>query len=661
MPPPPAASPPSPAPRPPTSPRAAGTPPAPRTPQAPPAPRTPQAPPAPGTQQAPPPVASRPSRVPGPPHQQPRTPVEATPPQRADPPPLTAAAALPPARPPHGPVPARTTPADHDRTRQVAPATAVVPPRPDAEPDDVGDESTATPQAVAGDGLSRLALSKKRKKRKLRLFARVSVALVSVLALVGTGSVWSYLRATEAGFSQIAALDTESADIVDPIGQTGDETYLIVGTDTRAGASGQVGAGSVEDAEGSRADVAILVNIPADRSRVVAVSFPRDLDVERPVCLAWDSSTGEYSSEIHPAADGDKLNAVYALGGPKCLVKTIQKISGLKIGHFIGIDFAGFESMVDEVGGVEVCTPTPLVDGELGTIIDTAGTHLLDGRQALDYVRARKVESEINSDYSRINRQQKFLSSLLRSALSNKVLLDPGKLNGLIGAFTRATFVENVNADSLVKLGRSLQNVDAGAVTFLTTPTAGTTEWGNEIPRLDDIEAIFTAIIDDQPLPGEKRDPVAEADPDAPPEMAPSLSAVDPSWVSVQVSNASDVSGLAASTADELAMYGFPIYSTGNYTGTSTHTVVRFAPGMEAEAMTVASAFPGAVLQRASDSSIGNVVEVVLGYGYDGVVVSPTPPGSPLVPVAIEEADAEGAVQLPADLTVTNAAADPCS
>jgi LCP family protein required for cell wall assembly len=576
--------------------------------------------------------------------------------------------AQPPAVPPRDRVPTRATPADNALTRSVAPAPAASPPPPDTGPDDLDDdvasESTATPQAVGSNGLSRLSLSKKRKQKKLRLAARVTVSLVSVLALLGTGSVWSYLRATEAGFSQIAALDTESEDIVDPIGQTGDETYLIVGTDSRAGASGEVGAGGIEDAEGSRADVAILVNIPADRSRVVAVSFPRDLDVERPVCLAWDSATGDYSSEVYPAADGDKLNAVYALGGPKCLVKTIQKMSGLKIGHFVGIDFAGFESMVDEVGGVQVCTPTPLVDGELGTIIDTAGTHLLDGRRALDYVRARKVESEINSDYSRINRQQKFLSSLLRSALSNKVLLDPGKLNGLISAFTRATFVENVNADSLVKLGRSLQNVDAGAVTFLTVPTAGTTDWGNEIPRLDDIEAIFTAIIDDQPLPGEKRDaPPAEAAAAAaePPVMAPSLSAVDPSWVPVQVSNASDTSGLAAGVADELAAYGFSIYDTGNYTGTSTHTVVRFAPGMEAEAMTVASAFPGTVLQRAADSALGNVVEVVLGADYNGVVASPTPPGSPLEPVAIEEAHDEGAVQLPADLTVTNAGADPCS
>lgn len=96
----------------------------------------------------------------------------------------------------------------------------------------------------------------------------------------------------------------------------------------------------------------------------------------------------------------------------------------------------------------------------------------------------------------------------------------------------------------------------------------------------------------------------------------------------MKVSNASGESGLAARTSEELAANGFPIYDTGNYTGTSTQTVVRFAAGMEAEAATVASSFPGTVLQRASDSSLGNVVEVVLGADFDGTVAFPTPAGT---------------------------------
>ncbi|MGW0025746.1 LCP family protein [Rhodococcus sp. NPDC003383] len=581
-----------------------------------------------------------------------------------EPPRVTATTLPPPRRPRSEPV----APDDEPTVQieAVDPGESVEPPE---QPEERTGADTRKPPGRT-DGLSRLALSKRRRRSRLAALGRTGVALASVLTLVGTGGIWGYMRSTEAGFSQIAALDTESTDIVDPVGQTGDETYLIVGTDTRAGASGSIGAGTVEDAEGARADTVILVNIPADRSRVVAVSFPRDLDVERPVCRGWDSVTGDYSTDIYPEAEGDKLNATYALGGPKCLVKVIQKMSGLKIGHFVGIDFAGFESMVDGIGGVEVCTTAPLIDGELGEILPNAGRQTLDGRKALDYVRARKVEAEGNGDYGRIARQQKFLSSLLRSALSNKVLLDPGKLNGFINAFTQATFVENVNTESLVKLGRSLQNVDAGAVTFLTVPTDGTNDWGNEIPRLDDIKAIFQAIIDDEPLPGEKRDEpepsetAAEATTAAPSGPAPVLPAqefVDTSYITLQVSNASGEAGLAARTAETLGAYGYSIYAVGNYSGTSAQTIVRFTPGQEAEAATVASMIPGAVLQKLSSSAdrLG-VVEVVLGSGFDGTIAEPRLPGTLLKPMPVEDAPAD-AIELPVDLAVTNAGDDSCS
>ncbi len=615
-----------------------------------------------------PPTSAQPPRAVPPADSRPVPPADSRPVPPADSRPVPPAGSPQTVRPPQTPPRQQPPIADEQPTVKidaVSPEGAATPAE-DENDDRTTDEKahgSARPRTVGNATLGRLAQSKQRKRKRLRFAAKAAVAFVSVLALLCNGAVWGYVRSTEAGFSQIAALDTESEDIVDPVGQTGDETYLIIGTDTRAGASGEIGAGTADDAEGARADTVILVNIPADRSRVVAVSFPRDLDVDRPVCRGWDSTTGEYDSELYPAAEGDKLNATYALGGPKCLVKVIQKMSGLRIGHFVGIDFAGFESMVDEIGGVEVCTSIPLYDNELGPLIETPGTHTLDGKRALDYVRARKIDQEGNSDYGRISRQQKFLSSLLRSTLSNKVLFDPVKLNGFISAFTRATFVENVNAESLVKLGRSMQNVEAGAVSFLTIPTAGTNDWGNEIPRTDDIKAIFTAIIDDLPLPGEKRgeDPTEVAA--APPaEPLPAQLAVDPSTVSVQVSNASGLSGLAAGTAEEVAAYGFPVYSIGNYaSGTSKQTVIRFSEGQETDAATVASAFPGAVLQEAPPSAqLGSIVEIVLGTSFDGTVVAPTPAGTPLAPMQIRTRS-ESSVELPADLAITNAADDLCT
>ncbi|TXG89093.1 LytR family transcriptional regulator [Rhodococcus rhodnii] len=537
-------------------------------------------------------------------------------------------------------------PYDPDRTEVIEPVAATPPP------------PAAVPQAVGATRAARSATDRRRSRKRMRVLGRTLVTLASIVALAATGTVWGYLRATEGKLSQVSALDTESDDIVDALGQLGDETYLVVGTDTRAGASGEIGAGTVDDAGGARADTVILVNIPADRSRVVAVSFPRDLDVERPQCEGWDNDTGTYTGEMFDSAYGDKLNATYALGGPKCLVKVIQKMSGLKIGHFVGMDFAGFETMVDQIGGVDVCTTAPLVDGILGTIIADPGNHRLEGRRALDYVRARHIEAEGNSDYGRITRQQKFLSSLLREALSGRVLLNPGKLGGLVDAFTRETFVENIDTRSLLSLARSLQNVDAGAVTFLTVPTAGTNDWGNEIPRTDDIDAIFRAIIDDAPLPGEERaEPIAPPA-DAPAEAPTAVEALDPSEVSVQVSNASGISGSAATTADSLAVYGYQILSVGNYTETTYDTLVRFSPGNESEAATVASSIPGAVLESAP--GLGGSIEVVLGSGAPASINAPAVVGTPL-DATPQQIGSAPEIEIPSDLAVVNAGDTTCT
>ncbi|MFJ4656655.1 LCP family protein [Nocardia sp. NPDC088792] len=518
--------------------------------------------------------------------------------------------------------------------------------------------TTALPSPVGGLPLTKPMLNRRKRNRRIQLAGRSALVVFAVVALLITGGGWSYLRAKDSNFQQVSALDDNSTDVVDADGQNGDENFLLVGTDTRAGVNGSLGAGTTDDAEGARSDTVMLVNIPASRARVVAVSFPRDLDVSRPVCEGWDNEKAAYTGANYPAAIGDKLNATYALGGPKCLTKVITKLSGLKINHFIGIDFAGFESMVNVVGGVEVCSSKPLVDEILGTVLTDPGKQVVDGGTALNYVRARHVYGEERSDYDRINRQQRFLSSLLRGALSNKVLLDPGKLNGFIDAFAQHSFMDNVNTKDLLTLGRSLQKMQAGNITFLTTPTAGTTSYGNEIPRESDIKAIFRAVIDDQPLPGETQT-ATTATTETPTEQ-PKPVAVDPSTVSVQVSNGSGQAGVAATTATKLSNQGFQIYSTGNYTdGTSPRTKVRYSSGHEAEAGTVASAVPGAVLEPAS--GLGSIIEVVAGTDFAGTVQAPTAFGRQLPDTPMDAGGPSAApVTLPADLEHVNAADDLC-
>ena len=531
---------------------------------------------------------------------------------------------------------------------------------------------------------------KKKKKPKSRrkpvlLAGRSAAAIFAVAALALTGGAWQWQSTKNDLLRNVAALDTNSRDIIDPNAQFGDENFLIVGVDSRTGANGEMGAGTTEDAGGARSDTVMLVNVPADRKRVVVVSFPRDLAITPAYCQAWDPDTGKYG----PVADkttGEmsddyrytetKLNSAYSYGGPKCLVKVIQKMSGLSINRFMAVDFAGFSKMVDAVGGVEVCSTTPLKDYELGTVLEKAGRQTLDGHTALNYVRARQVTTEVNGDYGRIKRQQLFLSSLLRSIISKDTLFSLNKLNNVVNEFIDDTYVDNVRTKDLVDLGQSLQGVNAGRITFVTVPTTGITDSdGNEQPRAQDIRALFDAIINDDPLPGEndsnatlspttasqnalqaaKPSPVEQQAETTQTELVNAVT-TDPQDITVQVSNATGQDGLGSTAATALKQHGFHVLAPDDYTGSVTATTVMFSAGNEQAAATVAAAFPAAQMERVS--GLGENVQVVLGPDFSSVA-APPPSGS-AVSVHVSHTSKSTPTELPEDLTVTNAADVTC-
>ena len=524
---------------------------------------------------------------------------------------------------------------------------------------------------------------------------RAIAAIFAVMTLALTGSAWQWQSSKNDLLNKVSALDPESGDVVNPGGQTGDVNFLIVGIDSRFGDNGQMGAGGTEDAGGARSDTIMLVNIPSNRKRVVAVSFPRDLAITPMKCEPWNPETAAYG----PLYDADsetygpdevytetKLNSAFAFGGPRCLVKVIQKISGLSINRFMAVDFAGFAKMVDALGGVEVCSTTPLEDYELGTVLANAGRQTVDGKTALNYVRARQVTTEFNGDYGRIKRQQLFLSSLLRSLISKDTFMSLSKLNNVVNMFVEDSYVDGVTTKDLVELGQSVQGVNAGRMTFVTIPTVGyADEEGNETPRTDDVHALFDAIINDDPLPGEKNadntpvpgtpestastalqseqspstattpqeQPAAPAD-----EPADLVDAVttDPQDVTVRVSNSTGQSGLAASAATELHQHGFQVVEPDDYPDTLAATTVFFSPGNEEAAATVASAFNNPTIERVT--GMGNTVRVVLGSDFNSVN-APTPSGSS-VQVHVMHGTRDEPTHLPDDLTVTNAADSTC-
>jgi LCP family protein required for cell wall assembly len=546
------------------------------------------------------------------------------------------------------------------------------------------------PSRVGRGRSSEQSKPRRGRRRKTVVAGRVAAALIAVSALALTGGAWQWQSSKNNLLNKVSALDLGSRDILDPNAQFGDENFLIVGVDSRFGENSDMGAGDTEDAGGSRSDTVMLVNIPANRKRVVAVSFPRDLAITPMQCKAWNPETGQYGplydektgtygpDEVYTET---KLNSAYSVGGPKCLVKVIQKLSGLSVNRFMAVDFAGFSKMVDAIGGVEVCSTTPLEDYELGTVLPNAGRQIVDGHTALQYVRARQVTTETNGDYGRIKRQQLFLSSLLRSLISKEVFFSLSKLNNVVNMFIEDSYVDNIKTNDLVDLGQSIQGVNAGRITFVTVPTVGyADEYGNETPRTDDMRTLFDAIINDDPLPEEKNPdntPVPgtpESTTSATPDANPSTSSVapappdqanaelvnavttNPQDITVRVSNSTGEDGLAATAATELQSHGFNVTNPDDYPGPLNSTTVFFSPGNEQAAATVASAFTNPTIERVN--GLGDVVRVVLGSDFYSVT-PPSPSGSP-VQVHVVRDTSSAPTHLPEDLTVTNAADTTC-
>ncbi|GAA1220819.1 LCP family protein [Prauserella alba] len=382
---------------------------------------------------------------------------------------------------------------------------------------------------------TRLQEKKKRKNDRARLATKTLAIVAAALVFLATGAAWGAKTWFDSKFNQIAALDENSAHIMP--GQIGDENFIILGSDTREGAEAEENVGTTADVGGARSDTLMVAHVPEDRSRAVVVSFPRDLEISRPECERWDSESGRYGETV-PAASQVKINTAFAVGGPKCVTKVVQELTGMKVNHFVGIDFHGFKDMVDAVDGVNVQIDEPIVDQTLGKIVTQTGNVRLKGDQALNYVRARKVYSDPTfSDYGRMERQQKFLSSLLDATLSSDVLLDTGKLSRFIDAFTRSTFGEGIGVDQMLTLAQSMRGFDAGKVEFLTVPTVGDpNERGNEVLLEEDSQALFDAIIDNTPLPGEEpaadEAPAGESSPSEQPESDEQQAAEQPASAS---------------------------------------------------------------------------------------------------------------------------------
>lgn len=295
-----------------------------------------------------------------------------------------------------------------------------------------------------------------------RHWLRWSALGCSVVVLAAAGVGWWAYRTLD---SNITTDTTAAAELLKYEKErpsaivSSARNVLLIGSDTRTGAgNSQYG----KDKGTQRSDTTILLHLSAGKSSATAVSIPRDLMVRMPSCsTAKKTRTPEQFAQF---------NSAFEIGGTACTIRTVERLTGIRIDHHMVIDFRGFKKMVDAVDGVEICLKEPIDDSDARLKLP-AGRRTLHGEQALGFVRARKSLGN-GSDTERMDRQQQFLGALVNKVQSNGVLLNPTRLYPVLDAATKSITTDpGLNSlRDLYDLARSMRAIPTEKVQFLTVP-----------------------------------------------------------------------------------------------------------------------------------------------------------------------------------------------
>lgn len=343
--------------------------------------------------------------------------------------------------------------------------------------------------------------------RRRRLLRWIGLG-IAFLVLVGAGAGWwlytklnGNITADTSAAAELERYERERPRHV----ADGTQNILLIGSDSR---SGRDNARYGKDKGTERSDTTILLHLPADRRSATAVSIPRDLMTRIPSCLTAD---GTRSQERFA-----QFNWAYQWGGAACTIRTVEKLTGVRVDHHMTIDFGGFKQMVNAIGGVEVCLKQPVDDVEAKLRLP-AGRQTLHGEQALGFVRARYSLGN-GSDTERMQRQQQFLGSLVKKVQSNGVLLNPARLYPLLDAATSSLTTDPGLASlrGLYELVRGVRDIPTDQVKFLTVPRRPyAADPNRDELKEPDASGLFGRLRTDRPVTVTPPKPDATAEPDA--------------------------------------------------------------------------------------------------------------------------------------------------
>jgi len=326
------------------------------------------------------------------------------------------------------------------------------------------------------------------RRKRLRVAGGTLMAVL-LLTLGGAGYLYLHFTGNIKGVDIDGVLGTNRPRNFD----NGSMDILVLGSDSRSGANKKAGGG--RDDGTARSDTAMIVHIYQGHQKAAVVAVPRDTLVDRPPCTTP-------KGQVAPAAKNVMYNDAYSVGGAACAVRTTEALTGIRMDHYIEVDFSGFEHLIDALGGVSVTTSQAITDNDSHLSL-AAGTHTLSGKQALGLVRTRHSIGN-GSDLGRMQLQQAFLKALMDRMHSTGLLSDPVKLlhiaDTAAGALTTDSALASVSG--LSGLARSLKDIGSSDVDMITMPVRYDPADPNRVlPLTSEAHQVWTALGADRVIP----------------------------------------------------------------------------------------------------------------------------------------------------------------
>jgi LCP family protein required for cell wall assembly len=439
---------------------------------------------------------------------------------------------------------------------------------------------------------------------------RISAVMAGVLVLaVVSGSLVAYAK-YRVVYDSIGRVDV-SGDlngIKQPPVDPNAINILLIGSDSRSGVNGQIGG--TDGIDGQRSDTVMVLHIAPAGHGAVVLSFPRDSVVPVLGCTAEDGSPGQTAN----TGEVEQINATFADGGPGCLWETVEETTNIHIDNFVELTFEGFEKVINDLGGVNVCLPAAVDDPKSGLDL-SAGPHHVFGPEALAFWRTREDVGE-GSDLQRIQRDQFLMAALLQGIEHSGLLGSPSKISSVIGDIARnMTTDKGLNQSRMLSIAEGLRHLTSQNVQFIEVPTQtyepnpAWVQWTSQASQL------FSQVAHDTTVPkaAAKKQPAAAA------------TTVSPAKVNVKVLNGSGLQGVASEGSADLTSRGFNVVGSGNAPNFNyTKSVVEYASTADLPAATTLEhEFSDVEILQVPTLTPGTV-DVILGSDFTSLGATPT-------------------------------------